>query len=501
MTIRFLTGWNGYYEGQIATLANEVALISAGIAIADTQSFRPGGMILFGDSFSFSSWVIDSDQNKLSSRGFAPIANMILGNPFTPKVNAGKSGDTVAAMLARIYSDVLPYVRPGDIVFLQGGINSLVAGASAESIIEDMRKICEILAAAGAVISLGSVCPSALRITGTEINNRLGRVNVGYKNISTSVANVIFSDDFAAMSLPAETLSINIPGYSADGLHPNTSGAMAIARVRARSLSRLQLKRVAINETNQDYTNIVYNSQAVGANATGVNGATIGAGITGVFCPNGYSVSRAGTLTAVLSKRQKADGRMGEFARAAITGGAAGDLLRWQWTLTTSGVRWAASTAYPVSWVRAPTVDNGFVYQVITAGTTGATQPVWPLVAGETITDGSVVWATRNVPVAGDSVEAVCEFELSGWTGNAMVQMYINYLNSSSAVIFQQSANFLYAGDAPPDYTPPSGVLFIPGVPLPAGVSSAILYIECLTTGAATGNFDLTNVSARLINR
>jgi len=34
MTIRFLTGWNGFYEGQTATLANEAALISAGIATA-----------------------------------------------------------------------------------------------------------------------------------------------------------------------------------------------------------------------------------------------------------------------------------------------------------------------------------------------------------------------------------------------------------------------------------------------------------------------------------
>ena len=35
MTVRFLTSWNGYSAGDRATLTNEAALISAGIARAD----------------------------------------------------------------------------------------------------------------------------------------------------------------------------------------------------------------------------------------------------------------------------------------------------------------------------------------------------------------------------------------------------------------------------------------------------------------------------------
>jgi len=57
---------------------------------------------------------------------------------------------------------------------------------------------------------------------------------------------------------------------------------------------------------------------------------------------------------------------------------------------------WAASTAYVLGDVRRPTTDNGFVYVVTTAGTSSGTQPTWPLVAGNTVTDGSVVWTCRE---------------------------------------------------------------------------------------------------------
>ena len=54
---------------------------------------------------------------------------------------------------------------------------------------------------------------------------------------------------------------------------------------------------------------------------------------------------------------------------------------------------WVASTAYPLSTIRVPTVGNGYAYYVTTPGTSGVTQPTWPTVSGSTVTDGTVVWS------------------------------------------------------------------------------------------------------------
>lgn len=57
---------------------------------------------------------------------------------------------------------------------------------------------------------------------------------------------------------------------------------------------------------------------------------------------------------------------------------------------------WAAGTAYLLNDVRRPTINNGFVYVVTTAGTSGVTEPTWPTTAGSTVTDGTVVWQCQE---------------------------------------------------------------------------------------------------------
>lgn len=70
---------------------------------------------------------------------------------------------------------------------------------------------------------------------------------------------------------------------------------------------------------------------------------------------------------------------------------------------------WAASTAYALgAFVRPATVDdtNIFVYEVTTAGTSAATEPVWPTTDGATVTNGTAVFTARrriwfNAQIAG----------------------------------------------------------------------------------------------------
>lgn len=53
---------------------------------------------------------------------------------------------------------------------------------------------------------------------------------------------------------------------------------------------------------------------------------------------------------------------------------------------------WAATTAYTLATRRAPLTRNGHLYEVSTAGTSGASEPAWPTTSAGTVIDGTVHW-------------------------------------------------------------------------------------------------------------
>jgi len=58
---------------------------------------------------------------------------------------------------------------------------------------------------------------------------------------------------------------------------------------------------------------------------------------------------------------------------------------------------WVANTAYTVGQRVKPTSQNGYWYVCSTAGTSHATtEPTWPTLDGETVTDGTAVWTCRD---------------------------------------------------------------------------------------------------------
>lgn len=60
------------------------------------------------------------------------------------------------------------------------------------------------------------------------------------------------------------------------------------------------------------------------------------------------------------------------------------------------GDDWQASTAYSLADRVVPTTPNECVYECTTAGTTGATEPTWPITPGATVSDGTVVWTCQG---------------------------------------------------------------------------------------------------------
>ena len=78
---------------------------------------------------------------------------------------------------------------------------------------------------------------------------------------------------------------------------------------------------------------------------------------------------------------------------------------------------WAASTAYVLGVIRCPNTGNGFFYEVTTAGTTAATEPVWPTTVGATVVNGTVTWTCRASTVTLATAQTVGTINFTGFTG------------------------------------------------------------------------------------
>ncbi|HWL18222.1 MAG TPA: hypothetical protein VNS33_01055 [Bradyrhizobium sp.] len=91
---------------------------------------------------------------------------------------------------------------------------------------------------------------------------------------------------------------------------------------------------------------------------------------------NGYSGRGDAWLTARADSLSVASGRCGRGGQNAPV--------------------WVASAVHVLSDRAVPTADNGSYYVVTTAGTSSGTQPTWPTTAGNTVTDGTVVWTNSG---------------------------------------------------------------------------------------------------------
>jgi hypothetical protein len=60
--------------------------------------------------------------------------------------------------------------------------------------------------------------------------------------------------------------------------------------------------------------------------------------------------------------------------------------------------------AYTVGQYAWPPEPNGRLYKVTTAGTTGASEPSWPITDGGTVTDGTVVWTEQSKALASGAI-------------------------------------------------------------------------------------------------
>jgi prepilin-type N-terminal cleavage/methylation domain-containing protein len=75
---------------------------------------------------------------------------------------------------------------------------------------------------------------------------------------------------------------------------------------------------------------------------------------------------------------------------------------------------WQASTSYSIDDIVIPTTKNGLRYRCTTAGTSAASEPIWPTTTGGTVTDGGVTWTEDTPPDwAGLTIYSIDDFVVS----------------------------------------------------------------------------------------
>lgn len=77
---------------------------------------------------------------------------------------------------------------------------------------------------------------------------------------------------------------------------------------------------------------------------------------------------------------------------------------------TTNWPEWEASTVVPVDTIREPTTPNGYRY-AYSGGTTGATEPTWPIAEDATVADGTGTWTNIGISVWGMYDQAFADLQ------------------------------------------------------------------------------------------
>ena len=90
---------------------------------------------------------------------------------------------------------------------------------------------------------------------------------------------------------------------------------------------------------------------------------------------------------------------------------------------------WTATTTIPYNAIIKPTVPNGYYYAgAAGGGITGSTEPVWPLIIGNTVADGTVTWICR-----GYTTNSAAQIRVASTSaGNARAQITNNLVSDGN---------------------------------------------------------------------
>lgn len=158
-------------------------------------------------------------------------ARGFLGNRLLILYNAGIGGNTTTQMLARITTDVTSYNPQWVSVF--AGINDIIAGSSAASILTNLLSIYTQLNALDIKVIAMTVLPLEIGHTSYSVanNEKIQAINFGIKTYCKQNPVMYFVDSYKTIVDPNSATGQPLTGYlSTDHIHPSGIGSLAIGR-------------------------------------------------------------------------------------------------------------------------------------------------------------------------------------------------------------------------------------------------------------------------------
>lgn len=225
---------------------------------------KPYRMASFGDSRSNahsggSAVDIDfagaSSANKINSKTVTWLEAVLGDTEF--RYNFGVSGDTAAGWdaAARTSGKTIAALRDyaPDLVYIQHGINSYIAGTSTPAIVADLQELIAACLSFGAKVVFESTFPVSAASYGASAASKLAETLAGNALMRTYCAGfpgrVAYVDNTAALIDETGYLGST---YSTDGVHLNIDGAMFCAVAVAAAARTLLPERKALTYSRSD---------------------------------------------------------------------------------------------------------------------------------------------------------------------------------------------------------------------------------------------------------
>jgi len=148
----------------------------------------------------------------------------------------GKEGETTRLMAARFSSAILAKDPPYDAVIIQGGVNDLASGASAEAIRNNIASMVDAARKKGMEVIVLTITPWAAYYTSSpQAQRRTAELNSWILGLGGEGIHAVDLSSLGTGDPPALK-----PAYDRDKLHPSEAGKAEIARLIAEQVFQVE---------------------------------------------------------------------------------------------------------------------------------------------------------------------------------------------------------------------------------------------------------------------
>ena len=364
-------------------------------------------------------------QNQFFQAGDFVWANALLNGRMRFLANLGVGGDTTTEILARIDDvfDLSPHI-----VWMQSGTNDVIQDVAFSTIIANLEEMIARIASRNILCVLKTITPfgGAGAYYTAARNAVLQNVNQWIRRVASKYKGVVIVDAYKAIINPTDANGYGTSGLyqSADTVHYNAKGALAIARLAYTALVNVVpfIDNRALSITDNygfNTANRDLHDRAPWTNS----GGTVNAPATGT-APTGWIVdSSAGfSVAPAISMVSRSDG-LGYDITAVMTAGAASNSCTIRTDSTAQNARLPSFVGKKYRWAAEVTVTNAsganirYIQTVSTASIGGPSGVIVSGIAGATTasqiaidSDGTFLFVTPEFEIPSGAVTN-CSFQ------------------------------------------------------------------------------------------